>query len=58
MTRKDFNLIAKVIKTQRDFYPDDLIIQTVYDHLVEELIVELATTNDQFNADRFREACR
>ena len=51
MTRKDYKLIASVIKTHRDNS------QCSLNTMIETLCVEFKADNANFNADKFREAC-
>lgn len=52
MTRKDFELIARVIKAHRT-YEGDMPV----DQLARDMAAELRTTNKQFNRDKFIRAC-
>lgn len=53
MTRKDFELIAGVIKGQRKPHNDTETIE----ELAREMADALADTNDRFNRDTFLKAC-
>lgn len=62
MTRRDFELIAGVLRREHESHrgyhatdrPDPV---DVLDTLARHLAVELAATNDRFDADRFLTAC-
>lgn len=60
MTRKDFELIARVL---RDSKPDDLLLRYVESHaiawngIVQRFANELQKTNLRFDVDKFRDAC-
>ena len=54
MTRKDFQLIADVIKTARATYGDPQTIGL----LAQTMAKALETTNPRFDADRFIEATK
>lgn len=61
MTRKDFVLIAKVLKDARDL-PIEIRetgkkIVTHDDLLAEKMAYALRSTNDMFDTGRFLEAC-
>lgn len=57
MTRKDFELIARVIADVRRDYPSDQTAQAILDRLTEDFALRLATTNGAFDPDRFWKAC-
>jgi hypothetical protein len=62
MTRKDFELIARVIRQTRDVSTEDSpeFIEgqlTMNDAVAQALAAELWATNERFDADRFRKAC-
>ena len=52
MTRKNFELIARVIKNA-----DEVADEWAREALAEMFARELATTNENFNRDRFLKAC-
>lgn len=52
MTRKDFELIAGVLKDNRTMTLDD----GLFDFLAKKFAFALATTNPGFNRDRFLRA--
>jgi hypothetical protein len=54
MTRKDFELIAQVIKAQRKPHNDTATL----DELTREFAYALADTNPRFDTHRFIEACK
>lgn len=51
MTRKDFELIAEVIKTSQYYSAD------YRNEIARNMAQALATTNPAFNEDRFLKAC-
>jgi hypothetical protein len=53
MTRKDFQLIADVIKAHQDGGDNDYIIRG----LATSFAIELAKTNPRFNKALFLKAC-
>jgi hypothetical protein len=53
MTRKDFELIARVIKAQRAPHNDSATL----DELTREFAYALEETNPRFDTHRFIEAC-
>jgi hypothetical protein len=53
MTRKDYELIAKVLK---DFTPEDGVF-IERNQIVEDLAKALATENPRFDRERFLVAC-
>jgi hypothetical protein len=53
MTRKDFELIAAVLKNRRALAGD----AGAFDTLARDFAEALAATNKQFNRDRFLRAC-
>lgn len=56
MTRKDYELIAKAIKTAREYEPMGTPEATL--SLVEDILADvLATTNPLFNRVKFLTAC-
>lgn len=57
MTRKDFELIARVIADVRRDYPSDGRAQYILDRLTEDFASRLATNNEAFDPDRFWKAC-
>ena len=52
MTRKDFELIAAVIKAHRTYEDDGPVNQ-----LASDMAEALRATNKQFNRDKFIRAC-
>ncbi len=56
MTRKDFELIAAIIKAERA-NPMSETSRWLFDNLSHEFAAKLKTTNAQFNRDRFLRAC-
>jgi len=52
MTRKDFELIARVIKDHRTYEGDQTVNQ-----LARDMADALRVTNQQFNRDKFIRAC-
>ena len=54
MTRKDFQLIATVLKANSTSPMNRCVIK----ELAEAFANELATTNPNFNKERFVEACK
>jgi len=57
MTRKDFELIARIIAEARRDYPSDQTAQTILNRLSEDFASQLATTNEAFQPERFLRAC-
>jgi hypothetical protein len=67
MTRKDYEMIAKVISQTKEFYekgiPDNYMVSqvllsaSVSSRLVDHLSDALKEENPRFNPERFREAC-
>lgn len=57
MTKKDFELIASVIKKTGDLYGTEGDRALFLGIIAEELADELAKTNDRFNAELFLEKC-
>ena len=53
MTKKDFQLIASVIKAHQDGGDNDHVVRG----LAMSFAIELAKTNPRFNKRRFVEAC-
>jgi hypothetical protein len=51
MTKKDYILIAKVIKARQENSP------VSYKYLVKDLCIELEKDNQAFNTERFYQAC-
>ncbi len=54
MTRKDFELIAAVLKAHRN---DNRLIDISISCLARDFAEALKATNKQFNADKFIRAC-
>lgn len=52
MTRKDFELIARIVKAHRKYEGDATV-----DQLARDMADALRTTNQQFNRDKFLRAC-
>ena len=67
MTRKDYEMIAKVISQTKEFYEKDipdnymvsqiLLSASVSSRIVECLSNAMIEDNPRFNPDKFREAC-
>ncbi len=62
MTRKDFNLIAKVLRANMPLVADasceiNRAEWNLWDRMVREMSVALRTTNDAFDMSRFIRAC-
>ena len=53
MTKKDFQLIADVLKAHQDGSAGDHVVRG----LVMSFAIELAKTNERFNKERFVKAC-
>ena len=56
MTRKDFALIAAVIRTRR-MRSDSRAVHSEMDRLAREFAIELRSTNNSFKEDKFLQAC-
>jgi hypothetical protein len=56
MTRKDYELIAEVIKTARKVETGEAVLVSV-EHLTNTLATELEIENPRFNRARFLSAC-
>lgn len=56
MTRKDYELIAEVIKTARKVETGEVVLVSV-EHLTNTLATELEIENPRFNRARFLSAC-
>ena len=56
MTRKDFELIAEVFRSNGNLLTEDQ--QYLWDAMVYETCLLLAGTNPQFNGETFRKACK
>jgi hypothetical protein len=56
MTRKDYELIAEVIKTARKVETGEAVLVSV-EHLANTLATELEIENPRFNRARFLSAC-
>ena len=56
MTRKDFELIAKVLRAARNG-DIDRRAEWVTDAIAEDMADGLATTNPRFNREKFLRAC-
>jgi len=56
MTRKDFELIAGILKAQRPFAQTD-DERNLLNDTVKVFAERLKATNQQFNAERFIRAC-
>jgi ribonuclease HI len=52
MTRKDFELLANVVKAHRLYSGNDTV-----DQLARDMADALKATNTQFNRDKFIRAC-
>ena len=65
MTKKDYELIATVIRESREFFSwiydhdrdRDILTGTVVGHLTSQIILALSQDNAKFNSDIFRKAC-
>ncbi len=67
MTRKDYEMIAKVISQTKEFYEKDIpynymvsqvqLSGSISSRLVDYLSDALKEENPRFNPERFREAC-
>jgi hypothetical protein len=53
MTRKDYQLIAKVLKYQSEVGMKDNRKEEVIRYIAEHLAIELKKDNERFNADTF-----
>jgi len=53
MTRKDYNLIAEVLRDSLDLIVDDLALEALASNFADEL----ATDNPRFDRARFLAAC-
>jgi hypothetical protein len=53
MTRKDYRLIASILKNSLDNIVDDMAHEALSDVFAEEL----ANTNPRFNREKFLRAC-
>jgi len=53
MTRKDYRLIAEILKDSLDNIVDDMAHEALSDVFAEEL----ASTNPRFNREKFLRAC-
>jgi hypothetical protein len=53
MTRKDYELIAKLVKNLKDEVVDDLAHEAIVTNFIEELQCE----NPRFNSEIFAKAC-
>ena len=54
MTRKDYSLLASVLRSQK---PDERMFRLYWDHIVRDLAIALASSNPRFDFDAFYEAC-
>jgi hypothetical protein len=57
MTRKDFELIAEVLKNLRRKWRDGPVAEEVIRECEDDFVSRLKNTNHGFNEQRFREAC-
>ena len=63
MTKKDYEMIAELLKAQRDKLQESRLSSkdgpalTAHKQLCECFAVELRTTNKRFNPNRFLTAC-
>lgn len=67
MTRKDYEMIAKVISQTKEFYEKDIpynymvsqvqLSGSISSRLVDHLSNLLKEDNSRFDSERFREAC-
>ena len=55
MTKKHFEAIAKIINNCRRIKPDYELINT--DEIVEQMANYMETQNENFNRDKFYQAC-
>ena len=54
MSRKDYELVAGVLRARRD---DSVVARDVVDRVAHELCGVFADDNDSFDAERFLSAC-
>lgn len=57
MTRKDFELIARVLSDAHNALRADTTRDDVVEYVAKRMAVDLATTNDLFDRERFLRAC-
>ena len=58
LTKKDFELIARVIREEVDHYRDiEGYVPITHERLVALFVDNLQAANPRFDAGRFREAC-
>jgi ABC-type branched-subunit amino acid transport system ATPase component len=58
MTRKDFELIAHVLRTSPHLRALDELAAEVRDSLAQEFANALANTNERFDRAKFLKACQ
>jgi hypothetical protein len=57
MTRKDFELIADVLRDVRESYADNNVSTQHVDTVAKCFAIRLQGTNPRFDQDRFMRAC-
>lgn len=57
MTRKDFELIAKAIRTEMDVWEDGSKGKIALIYLAQNMANQLQGTNPRFDRERFLTAC-
>lgn len=57
MTKRDYETVARVIRTNRAFHRADRSAGEIIDNIVGDLAVAFASDNERFNEERFVAAC-
>lgn len=57
MSKRDYEMLARVIRTNRSFTRADRNAQEIIDGIVGDLAVALAADNPRFDEGRFVAAC-
>jgi hypothetical protein len=57
LSKKDYEMIARVIRTNRVFNRVDRNAEAIIDNIVGDLAVALHSYNPNFDEDRFVSAC-
>jgi hypothetical protein len=57
MSKRDYEMLARIIRTNRTFNRVDRNAQEIIDGIVEDLAVGIASANPNFDEGRFVRAC-
>ena len=57
MSKRDYEMLARIMRVNRQFHSADRNASEVIDNIVGDLAVALASDNPRFDEERFIAAC-